>query len=184
MTVSMPNGFVLSQRAPPWRELRALWEFLAEHYNHKRFHALEFGCGATSYVLNQSIDPKDHVSVEIYEPCIQTVKQYVPSIEIVPRWDDIPKREYDVLMVDSCSGSPKNLKPMNPANAIPFRDDAIRYVENMLSPDCLVILHDWAHPSRGWRVHRKYVEDKGYQLLWSFVSKFGFGVYMLPPKEN
>lgn len=175
--LEIPETFKASSRSPQPNELRWLYDWLLENkdkYNDGK-KILEFGCGITSWVLNEAIKPERHVAVELYAPCIKMTKKHLPSIEMIKTtWDDIPKIEYDVVFVDSSTAPPKGLKPM--AARIVYRDDAIKYAEAFQSKKALVIMHDWNYKGP-WRLHRKYVEANGYNLLGSLATRYGLGIY-------
>jgi len=171
----IPESFVLSRRCPSLKELEELYLFL----NGKKFNnVLEFGCGVTSWVLYSALKYEKYISVEQFQPCIDTVKKHVPNIEIIGYWEQIPKMKYDLLFVDASTGAPAGLKPRSSTNKVAFRDDAIDYVKDLLHKDSLVIIHDWNHKQYNWRVHRRYLEDNGYECVWNCPVGYGFGAYI------
>ena len=170
-----PSGFS-SKRAPRRDELEALWNWLYTNHNGKEWRVLEFGSGITSWVLNDAIHPELHVCVEQFPISIENVIKHVPSVQIVSTdWSDIPKHDYNMLFMDSSTGAPKDLSPLI-ATAGVFRHDAIHYVRDMIAKDAIVIMHDWNHKAK-WRLSRTYLEENGYDLIWSYTSKYGFGAY-------
>jgi hypothetical protein len=174
----IPPSFTLSRRCPSIQELQALWTWLDTNYKDKIKSVLEFGCGVTSWVLHNTIKHEKYVIVEQFQPCIETVKKHVSNIEIVDFWDKIPANKYDLLFVDASTGAPAGLKPRASTNRVPFRDDAIDYVKDMLHQNSIVIIHDWQHRHYNWRVHRRYLEDNGYKCIWSCPIGYGFGAYI------
>lgn len=168
-----PTGFS-SKRAPRRDELDALWNFLIK-YDGKIDGVLEFGSGITSWVLNNTLHPKKHVCIESFPISVDNVKKYVPSVEVVGTWDQIPTYSYDLLFIDSSTGAPKDLQCLYPEWGL-FRHDAIHYARKFLKKDAIVVMHDWNHKPK-WQVSRKYLEENGYKLIWSYTSKYGFGAY-------
>lgn len=71
----IPKGFVPARRSPPFSELEALYIWLCKNYKGKVTNVLEFGCGVTSVVLSQSLNPSRYVCVEQFQPCIDMVKK-------------------------------------------------------------------------------------------------------------
>ena len=167
-----PSGFS-SKRAPRRDELEALWIFLKKIDNVDSI--LEFGSGITSWVLYNALSPKKYVSVESFEISVNNVKKNVPNVEIVDTWDKIPNYNYDIVFIDSSTGAPKGLQCLYPQWGV-FRHDAIHYVRDLIKKDTIVIMHDWNHKAK-WRVTRTYLEENGYELVWSYTSKYGFGAY-------
>lgn len=186
----IPNTFKISKRAPHIREMEELWKWLYINYNKKIEKVLEFGCGVTSIVINEAVEPKEYVSVEKFEPCIKTVGEHVKNIKFITTdWSDIPKQMYDLVFVDSCTAPPEGLKalirtvPM--AKGTPFRNDAIHYVKDYIGEKTIVIIHDWNHYKKEWRAHREYLENNNFKLIWSFykdegkiVQYYGLGAYI------
>jgi len=171
--IELPKTFPPSRRAPPLEELDWLHHWLSKN-NKGLDTVLEFGCGITSWVISDALKPKLYVAMEGFQPCINMTEKHVPKIQIVKtNWDDIPRIGYNVLFVDASTNPPKHLKPMGKRI---FRDDAIKYSENFIAKDAIVILHDWNY-KEGWRLPRKYVEDKGYVLIDSLSSRYGMGIY-------
>lgn len=168
-----PSGFS-SKRAPRKDELEALWNFL-QGYNEKPNCVLEFGSGITSWVLNETLHPNKHVSVESFPISVENVKKHVPTVEIVSTWDQIPDYKYDLLFMDSSTGAPRGLLCLYPKVGL-FRHDAIHYARKFLKDDAIVIMHDWNHKPK-WQMSKTYLEENGYVLIWSYKSKYGFGAY-------
>jgi len=182
MNFVIPNTFSISNRAPPLTELEGLYNVLQDKNITKNIKSiLEFGCGITSYLLYSCIKPETYVSFEMFKPCIETVKKNVPNIKFTETdWNDLPKQKFDLIMVDSSTGFPSNKKYLIAKEKTnPYRDDAINFVleNNMSTDNSLFILHDWCHPREPWRLHRKFLEDKNYKLIFSVPGKFGFGGY-------
>lgn len=171
----IPATFTPSKRAPSLQELDWLHNWLSgnkDKYNLEK--VLEYGCGITSWVLFDALNPKIQVAMEAFQPCIDITVKHVPNIQMIKtNWNDIPKIKYDVLFVDASTNPPPDLKPMHKTI---FRNDAIKYSESFISEKAIVILHDWNY-KEGWRLPRKYVEDNGYTLIASLSTKFGFGIY-------
>lgn len=168
-----PTGFS-SKRAPRRDELEALWNFL-NPYDGKIDNVLEFGSGITSWVLNNTLHPKNHISIESFPISVANVKKNVPVVKVVSTWDQIPNYKYDLLFIDSSTGAPKDLKCLYPKWGL-FRHDAIHYVRNFLKGDAIIVIHDWNHKAK-WQVSRQYLEENGCKLIWSYTSKYGFGAY-------
>jgi len=158
--------------------LEWLYDWLCEnkgHYNESK-KVLEFGCGVTSWVLNNALKPEIHVAMEAHEPCIKDTIEHVPDIQIIKTtWDDIPKIPYDIIFVDASTNPPKGLKTFRKRA---WRDDAVKYVEDFQADDALIILHDWSY--RGaWLRPRKYLEAKEYPLIAHFSARYGLGIYQV-----
>ena len=180
--MNLPKTFKPSSRSPAKIELRWLHEWLCENkgkYNESK-KVLEFGCGVTSWVLNDSLKPEVHVVMEAFEPCIQSTLHHIPSIQVVrTTWGDIPKINYDIIFVDASTHPPKGLKPMIlRAKHRVFRDDVVKYVEDFQADNALIILHDWNY-KEGYKAPRRYVESKGYPLVASLKTHYGFGIYQV-----
>jgi len=174
--MAFPKSFVISKRAPSKVEIRLLHEWLSENCKGKIKSVLEFGCGITTLALNESIEPEIHVCFEQFKPCIETVKQHVPTVQIIESdLHGIPKHPYDLILVDSSTGAPLGLDTLE-GNA--FRDDAIKYVEAFCAKDRIFIVHDWNHRQASWRRPRRYLEKNGYTLLHKIdEAGYGFGIY-------
>jgi hypothetical protein len=174
--VAIPETFTFSKRAPSKKEILQLHKWLSENCKGKRKSILEFGCGITSWALSDSVEPEMHVCFEQFKPCINTVKQHLPKIQIIESdWSGIPKHPYDLILVDSSTGAPKGIKTID---GNPFRDDAIKYVEEFCAKDRIIIVHDWNHRQASWRRPRRYLEKNGYTLLHK-IDQYGhgFGIY-------
>ena len=177
--LTIPSTFKPSKRAPSLKELDALYNFL-EPQNGEIKDVLEFSCGITSYVIYNACDKfYNYTAIESFQPCIDMVKQHCPDISVISKWTDIPDNKFDLVFVDGSSGYPLDLKPLSPTPKcpIPFRNDAIKYVEPKLSKNAIVIIHDYNHHDAGYRLPRKYLEDNNYELIWHCDIGNGLGAY-------
>lgn len=174
--IQLPTTFKPSKRAPSIDELDWLYQWLKQDSEKTNISTvLEFGCGITSWIIQEATHPKTHIAMEAYQPCIDITKSHCPNIEFVTTtWSDIPKIEYQLIFVDASTNPPKDLKPLNGKYC--FRNDAIKYIGDCLSEDGIIIIHDWCY-GRGWEVTREYLEANNYSLIDSYTSKHGIGVY-------
>ena len=181
MEFIIPNDYFVSKRSPPLKELEGLYQILKQEEFKNVNSVLEFGCGITSYLLNITLKPKNFIAFEQFKPCIDSTKKYVKNINVLETdWNDIPKQVYDVIFVDSTTGFPKGRKRLEAKDKHqPFRDDSIDYSleQGFANDKTLFILHDWSHRSEPFRLHRKYLEDRNYKLVFSIPGRFGFGGY-------
>ena len=167
--------FIISRKSPPLGELHALWDWLTTIANGRGGQVLEFGCGCTTWVLQQTLSPANLVCVETFPRCIEPVRQHIPQATIVGSWDQIPRVPYNFMLVDSSTGAPSNL-PSLVSQSFPFRDDAIAYALEFCCRN-VVIVHDWCHRQLAFHAPKRYLESSGFQLLWSHTGRRGFGAY-------
>jgi len=182
--LEIPKDFKVSKRAPTKYEINWLYNLLSsEKYNEYKGHKiLEFGCGVTSLILNQTLKPAVHVSVEKYEPCINMCKKFIAPFFVVQYWNEIPQDKYDVIFVDSSSGAIKDKYNSSLGRRWllnkrkPFRDDAIDYSVHFSTSRTIYILHDWNY-KWFWLLPREYLDKKGYKLIDSCDVSHGWGIY-------
>jgi len=172
-----PLKFKVSKRAPSKSEMEWLNNWLDSQSWGEDLKVLEFGCGITTWVINNSLKPSKYYCVEDFKPCINQVKDHVKNVQFISTtWDDIPKEKYDLVFVDASSCAPKGLVSIIGEGEIVFRDDAIHYVMDFVSDDCFFIVHDWCYRS-GWLRSKRYFEARNYKLIDSFKKEHGWGVY-------
>uniref|UniRef100_A0A6M3JYW7 Methyltransferase n=1 Tax=viral metagenome TaxID=1070528 RepID=A0A6M3JYW7_9ZZZZ len=167
------NNFKRSSRCPPLQELNWLDTWCARH-RRPNLRVLEIGCGITSCIMQESLQPDVHVAIEQYPDCIKETQRNCPKVTIVPTWDLVPKYNYNIFFVDSSTGWPKDIIPMTAKR--PFRDDAIKYLLPLCSKDVIIILHDYEHKQIGWRAGRTWLENNGFVCIEKYTYRFGFGV--------
>lgn len=173
--MNIPKTFKRSKRAPSKEELEWLYNWL--HENKEKYNlnkVLEFGCGITSWILNNAIKPEIHVAMEIYKPCIKTTLEHVPDIKIIQTiWDDIPKISYDVIFIDGSSGCPPKIAAKGKGI---YRKEALKYSKEIMAKNALIIIHDWRHKKIGWLRLRNYL-DENYEFIDGCKIGYGFGIY-------
>jgi hypothetical protein len=165
-----PKTFPFSKLAPTEKELIWISTYLTS-CNFKNCKVLEFGCGITSWVINESLKPKIYVAMEHYQQCIIDTLKNVPKINIITTtWHQIPQDVYDFVFIDSSAGYP-------PGGDGLFRDKAIEFVESqkMINDNSFIMIHDWH--ARSGKSSRNYLEKNNYKLRASFNDRTGVGIY-------
>ena len=146
---------------------------------------LEIGCGASSWYLNQ-LNFKDYTAVETYEPAIDNVKKNIPNINVITRWTDIPKIEYQYIVIDSHVGG-TTMKETG-------REEPLKYImENKLyNENSTLIVHDYCKVKKfrgdttsrngkrfmGWNSTVDYYK---WEVVGEVEYKKSFGIYSLKP---
>jgi hypothetical protein len=165
-----PKTFPFSKLAPTKDELAWISTYLTS-CNLKNCKVLEFGCGITSWIINESLNPNTYIAIEHYQQCIIDTLKHVPKIKIITTtWHQIPQDVYDFIFIDSSAGYP-------PGGDGLFRDKAVEFIESqdMVNNKSLIMIHDWHH--RSGNKARKYLEENNYKLIASFKNRTGVGVY-------
>lgn len=165
-----PKTFPFSKLAPSVAELEWINSWLQVNIP-KGKKVLEFGCGITSWVINESIQPSKYVAMEHYNQCIIDTLKHVPNINIIKTtWHQIPQDVYDFIFIDSSAGYP-------PGGDGIFRNKAIEFIESqqMVHNKTIIMIHDWHH--RSGKSSRKYLENNNYKLIGSFSDRTGVGAY-------
>ena len=175
--VSFPKTFSWSRMAPTRRELRWFHDYLSEMRNGKAWKVLEFGCGISTWAINDALQPDIYLAIEAYEPSMQEVSKHCPNVILKKKWGPIKQRRWNFIFVDSSAGY-RNLHPVPGL----FRRECIRFAEKSMTPDCLVSIHDWRHRLYSKRA-RRYLERSGYELVNSFTGRTGIGVYRRGGKQ-
>ena len=172
-----PLTFEPSRRAPSKKEMDWLHNWIKSKSFPQNSKILEFGCGITTWVISDAIgEYEKYLCVENFEPCINKVKQHVKKVDFISTsWADIPKEPYNLVFVDASSCPPKNLKSIIPGATL-FRDDAINYVINFTSDDCVFIIHDWCY-KLSWLRPQKYFTELNYKLIDCLKTRHGIGIY-------
>ena len=171
--VSFPETFNWSCMAPTKKELKWFHKYLSKMHmrNGKAWKVLEFGCGISTWTINNALQPDTYLAIETYKPSIQEVSRYCPNVIISKKWDPIRKGGWNFIFVDSSAGY-RNLIPVPGL----YRRECIRFAEKFMAPDCLISIHDWHHRLYSKRA-RRYLERSGYKLVNSFISTTGIGIY-------
>lgn len=168
--ISFPKTFPFSQLAPTEKELDWMNTWLKANVK-QNCKVLEFGCGITSWIINEALKPEIYVAMEHYPQCIKDTLKHVPNIKMVQTtWHQIPQDVYDFIFIDSSAGYP-------PGGDGLYRDKAIEFVESqqMIHNKTFIMVHDWH--ARSGKGSRKYLEKNGYKLAGSFSDRTGVGVY-------
>ena len=160
--------FEFSKLAPSVAELEWLHNYLSE-MNDSINSVLEFGCGITTWVINDALEASKYMAIEEFEQCIKDVNTHVPSVKISNNWDSFKGETFDLVFVDSSAGC--GMKGLN-------RDKALIASLPCLSEESIVIIHDWR--KRSGKAPRKYLEDAGWDLIAKCEIKSGLGVYRMP----
>jgi hypothetical protein len=166
--MKLPDGLKRAKLSPFDKELAWLHDYLKNLDIPRPIKVLEFGCGITSWVIEDALKPDKHVAVEEYQEAMDTVNKYCSNVEIIENWD-FPDEDYGLVFVDSSAGS--GMAGLN-------RDKAMIAAESFMREGAIVIMHDWHHGSGSGP--RKYAESAGYELITSFSNRRGFGVYRKP----
>jgi predicted O-methyltransferase YrrM len=164
--VELKYPFEPSELAPSQKEMAWLYEFLGG-LNDQINSVLEFGCGVTTYVINEAVEPEYYMAVEEFEKCINDVNTHVPNVKTTQSWKDFEGRKFDLVFVDSSAGCGKK-KGL-------FRDKAVMAAEPCMTDETIVILHDWKR--RSGKAPRAYLESNGWELVASFDGRTGLGAY-------
>ncbi len=165
-----PKSFPFSKLAPTAKELEWMNDWLSKNIK-PNSKVLEFGCGITSWVIDQSIHPSVYVAIEHFQKCIIDTLAHVPKIKMITTtWHEIPQDVYDFVFIDSSAGYPPG------GNGL-YRDKTIEFIESqkMIHDKSIIMIHDWHH--RSGAASRKLLERTGYKLLASFNNRTGVGVY-------
>jgi hypothetical protein len=171
--------FEHSSLAPTFDELKFIYESLL---GRKFMSVLEFGCGVTTWAIYSAIadsgwaDHKDfsYVSIEHFEPCIQSINTHIPKVKMYNTvWGDLPRKPYDLVFIDSSAG----YKPSGEDTGI-HRKEAMVFAENLLAPNAYVIIHDYHRPQGGHKALRSYLDNhKKFALVSFFNNRSGVGIY-------
>lgn len=169
--MTFPPTFPFSKLAPTEKELIWIMAYLTSCGLKKGCKVLEFGCGITSWAINESLNPSVYVAIEHWPQCIKDTIKHVPKINMITTtWHQIPQDVYDFVFIDSSAGYP-------PGGTGLYRDKTIEFIESqgMISNKSLIMIHDWHH--RSGIASRKLLEKNNYKLLASFSGRTGVGVY-------
>lgn len=171
----LPDTFQRSKRSPLVEELEFIHNFISK-YNFENPSVLEFGGGITTWTISNALESwSSYCCVETYMPQVEQIEKHLTEIKCVQNWNDIPQIPYNLVFVDSSSGSPKDLKSVREGGIV-FRDDAVNYVLPFVSEEAVFIFHDWCY-KKEWQYAWRFLESKGYKLIDSYKSKFGVGVF-------
>ena len=173
--LSIPSTFKRTKRCPNKEELRFLHNIVKKLIPEDS-NILEFGCGITTLAITQALKGEyRYIAVEQFKVCIKPVKQHIETVEFITTdWNDIPEIEYDLIFVDSSTGAPPKLAPVDKKI---FRKDSIKFSEPMLKENGYMITHDWNYHRPQWKNAARYPEKLGMTLVDSLESYFGLGVY-------
>ena len=140
---------------------------------YKADNILEFGCGASTWIINESLKPSKYTAIEDYQPNIDMIKDHCPNVKIIDNWDFSENEQYDFVFVDSSAGC--GIRGMH-------RDKAIIASEPYMTDDCILAIHDW-NTNLG-KKPRAYLEQRGWELLDSTPLRKGLGVYRRPKAKE
>lgn len=150
--------------SPTDRELQWLYDWCIRQKINK---ILEFGCGATTVVLQEGCHPSIHVIVENLELSIGPIRNKYKNLFLVnTNWNDIPIHDYDMILIDSsaCYNIQGN-----------HRGKALEHAIKLTQKDHVIIIHDW-HKRYG-KIARMFIEKYPYELIDHVIDRSGFGIY-------
>lgn len=138
---------------------------------------LEFGCGYSTWFLTQ-FPWNNYTSVEDWPSTIELASKYMPKLNLVKKWSDIPKIKYDFVFVDSHAGG-ENVGKFE-------RHKPFQYaIENdLLLPNTIMFAHDHTFVKDG-DFSRKSIttgwhgalNKHGWTLIDQIKTKRNLGVY-------
>lgn len=166
----LPKTFPFSKLAPTEKELVFMNNWLATS-TLRGCKVLEFGCGITSWAINDALKPSVYVAIEHWPQCIKDTIKHIPNINMITTtWHQIPQDVYGFVFIDSSAGYPPG------GNGL-YRDKAIEFIESqkMIDKKSVIMIHDW-HANSG-KGSRRLLERTGYRLIASFNDRTGVGVY-------
>ena len=163
--MELPKTFKTNRLSPRVGELQ--WMY-AQLENLEIKTVLEFGCGITTWTINEATKPERYIAIEEYQPCIDQVNQHLPQIEIIDRWTKIPDIKYDLVFVDSSAG--------HGGRAGLYRGQATKASEDYISKGSLIMIHDSKKRS-GLGPRRYLSSNENYELVANCNSKNGVQIY-------
>jgi hypothetical protein len=168
----IPKGFKKSALAPPQAEIEwmaACFTNLRGIYKPKK--VLEFGCGVTTYLLWNYINPRTMISIEDYQPNIDEVRKWIkyPEFGVFKHWDSIYSEYWDLVFIDSSAGCGKATGH--------HRDESLMACMPHLAKHAIVILHDWLH-AEGKKPRRILdANPETWELIDGYHCGRGIGIY-------
>ena len=91
-----------SRWSPRKKTIEMLADYITEQPE-KNESILDLGGGVSTWYLNQ-LNFEDYVMIETFEPALNIVKEKLPSVNALTRWEDIPKKQYQYIFIDSHVG--------------------------------------------------------------------------------
>ena len=178
--------FQKSRLAPSDREL--LWlHKLCKEFGPQRI--LEIGCGITTWVIDNSCNPKTYVAVEItpnekarknpkfagWYPNIENVKKLCPNVKIQENWK-YGDLSFDFMFLDSSAGCKVRKRGV-------FRHVALQAAEPYLEDGAIVVIHDWnKRDGRGPR--NRVTKSNKYSFMRSLNHKQGIAALRFSPQST
>lgn len=156
----------INKKDPREDELIWLYNFIRK-LNIKKI--LQIGAGPVSWVL-KSINPDLHVIIEDSD---DKIKQINFNATILKTWDYEDYGPFDLVYVDSSSGS--QMSGLH-------RDLAIQNSEDHINTDSILIIHDYS--AKIGKQAREYCERNNYKLISKSNIGKEFGVYNYPEFKN
>lgn len=167
------TGFIPSKLAPTLAELE--W-MLKEFPKYPSNNVLEFGCGITTKFTNDALHPKFYLAIEDFEDYaknnIESVKKFVPNVELSNTWEAIKGHVFDFIFVDSSAGCGKK-KGL-------YRDATIAFCidNNCVHANTVIAIHDLN--KRSGKGPKALLEKRGWKLVGFTNFGTGVGIYKKP----
>jgi hypothetical protein len=150
---------------------------------------IEIGGGVSTWYLHQ-LNFEDYVMLETYAPAFDIVVEKIPSVKAIKKWEEIPKKKYQYIFIDSHVGGPPEVQGHQ-------REEPLKYImENgLFSQDSVLIVHDYnkikryrgksgtaeANRYKGWN---RTVDEYGWEIVHEVIYRRCFGVYKLKQEEG
>ncbi len=163
----VPADFPISAIAPNRAERDWLHTWCLKN-GPKLAYVLELGAGVSTFVIWSALKPITYIAVEPYEPCAETVRKWVPAVEIVDSLGDLKEYAggYNMLFVDSSCDLGQGY----------HRTEAIQAVLPFLAEECVIIVHDFNRPASAGP--RAWLPKNHWKLVESTDHRNGWGCYM------